>query len=317
MRGAAPRGLGGPRPRRLARPDRRPPHARSTAAGARASTTATSTPTPGGFLGRIAGRVLVGGVAEREAQPVAASGSRRCWSADLPQPVDGHMPGPVVGHRVDAPRGRRGARKRAAGARPGSASHTSPPRRSRRAAARAARRRCAARRARPRRARAATAARGARAGRPTRTPRRPARASLRAAFARGHGDRVGRPVRREHAAAGERGGDRGQAEAAAELEHAPAGQRPPREHARERDRARPQLRPVGQELLVLERLLVEQRVACRAARAAAGRAPPARPTMLHEIVHRRVSLACARRDRERAAVGDDVSSRHQRSIQSQ
>ena len=63
---AAPRGLGGPRPGRLARADRRP----ADAARRRRRTRFdyhNEYDQPGGFLGRIASRVLVQGAAEREA----------------------------------------------------------------------------------------------------------------------------------------------------------------------------------------------------------------------------------------------------------
>jgi hypothetical protein len=58
-----------------------------------------------------------------------------------------------------------------------------------------------------------------------------------------------------------RGDDARDAEPAAQLQRARAAQRPARDVVRERARTRPQLRPVGEELLLGERLLVEQRVA--------------------------------------------------------
>jgi len=60
------------------------------------------------------------------------------------------------------------------------------------------------------------------------------------------------------ASARERCRDRRQPQPAAELDRAPSRQRPPRDHARQRQRARPQLGPVGDELLVREILLVEE-----------------------------------------------------------
>ncbi len=69
---------------------------------------------------------------------------------------------------------------------------------------------------------------------------------------------LGRPVRGEHATAGAGGGDARQPQAAAKLERGPAPQRAERDVVRQRNRARPQLRPVGEELLVLEGLLGDQ-----------------------------------------------------------
>ena len=68
------------------------------------------------------------------------------------------------------------------------------------------------------------------------------------------------PVRRKHARTAERGDDARQREPAPELEHAEPVEIQARDRPRERDRRRPQLGPVGEELLVLERLLVEERV---------------------------------------------------------
>ena len=67
VRRPAPRGVGGQGPGRAPTPASSTPSSRSTAASARASTTSTSTRSPGGFLGRMAGRVLVAGSAEKEA----------------------------------------------------------------------------------------------------------------------------------------------------------------------------------------------------------------------------------------------------------
>ncbi len=99
-----------------------------------------------------------------------------------------------------------------------------------------------------------------------------------------HRDRLRRPVGGEHAAAGERGGDARQPEAAAELERPRSLQRPAADRPRQRERARPQLGPVREELLLLERVLVEQRL---------GIARPQQPQvaaverddLLDEVVH--------------------------------
>ena len=104
-------------------------------------------------------------------------------------------------------------------------------------------------------------------------------------IARGHRHRVGRPVGGEHAPARRGGGERGQPEPAAQLHHTPPGERAARDHARQRHRARPQLRPVRQELLLCERLLAQQRLAV-----ARGEheqlAPGQRDDVLDEVLHR-------------------------------
>jgi hypothetical protein len=93
--------------------------------------------------------------------------------------------------------------------------------------------------------------------------------------------------------AGQRGGDAREAEPAAELEHAHAAQRARRERAGERDAARPELGPVRQVLLALERLLVEQVLAV--ARADDGEPPPAERHRL--LDHVDLDPAEAHRDR--------------------
>ena len=76
-------------------------------------------------------------------------------------------------------------------------------------------------------------------------------------------DRVLRPVGGQDVAAGERGGERGQAEPGAELEHTLAVELESGDHARKVDAARPELGPVGQELVLVERALVDQLVGAR------------------------------------------------------
>jgi len=71
-------------------------------------------------------------------------------------------------------------------------------------------------------------------------------------------DRVLGPVGREHVGAAERRGKGRQAEPAAQLEDATTTQREPGDVTREVEPARPQLRPVGEELLLVERRLVDE-----------------------------------------------------------
>ena len=97
--------------------------------------------------------------------------------------------------------------------------------------------------------------------------------------ARQHRDRVRRPVGRQHAPAGRRGRERRQAEAAAQLEHARAAQRAHADGPRQSGRARPQLGPVGQELLVLERLLGRAAIRRRGDAAGTGRARRSPPPL--------------------------------------
>ena len=114
---------------------------------------------------------------------------------------------------------------------------------------RATARRCAARRARQRRARDRSARP---TGRASRGPRPPASSPLRAAFSRSSVDRVLRPVGGGHVALRRGRDERRDAEPAAELGDAQA-RRPSRQRAGERQRGRPQLGPVRQELVVGER----------------------------------------------------------------
>src|SRR5262249_53148339 len=71
-------------------------------------------------------------------------------------------------------------------------------------------------------------------------------------------DGGGRPVRREDVRSTESRGERRQCKAAAELDDLEVCDGALRDRARQRVAARPSLGPVGQELLALERLLVEQ-----------------------------------------------------------
>jgi hypothetical protein len=90
---------------------------------------------------------------------------------------------------------------------------------------------------------------------------------------RRHAERVRRPVRGQHVGTAERRDDARQREPAPELDDAQPREAKLRDRAGERDRRRPQLRPVGQELLVLEGLLVEQRL--RVPRSEQQQPPPA------------------------------------------
>src|SRR5207237_1342612 len=67
----------------------------------------------------------------------------------------------------------------------------------------------------------------------------------------------------EHHCAAQGGGERRQAQARAELEHARAGEILLRNDSGEGDPARPQLRPVRHELVLVERLLVDEVVGAR------------------------------------------------------
>ena len=107
------------------------------------------------------------------------------------------------------------------------------------------------RRGRRQRGRGRTAPARRRAGRPSRAARSRRRSPFAAAFARDELDRLGRPVGREHVGARERGREataapgRSRARARAGRRGASADHVP-----RERDAARPQLGPVGQELVL-------------------------------------------------------------------
>src|SRR4051794_18136049 len=76
-------------------------------------------------------------------------------------------------------------------------------------------------------------------------------------------DRVVGPIGREDVGAAKRCGKRGQAEPRAELDDPRAIERKRLDEATERDAARPELRPVRQELLLVERGLVDQLVGAR------------------------------------------------------
>ena len=76
-------------------------------------------------------------------------------------------------------------------------------------------------------------------------------------------DRVLRPVRREHLGAAKRRRERRQPKPTAELEHPARAQLEARDMAGKRDSARPELGPVRQELLLVERRLVDQLLCTR------------------------------------------------------
>jgi hypothetical protein len=76
-------------------------------------------------------------------------------------------------------------------------------------------------------------------------------------------DRVVGPVGCESRRSPDCSRERGQSEAGAELEHAPAVELHLLDNACEREPARPQLGPVGQELVLGERLLVDELVGAR------------------------------------------------------
>ena len=79
-------------------------------------------------------------------------------------------------------------------------------------------------------------------------------------------DGVRGPVRREDVAAAECGCERRQAETRAELEDPEAGQVPLADETGKCDAARPELGPVRQELVLVERRFVYQLVGARRAR---------------------------------------------------
>ena len=76
-------------------------------------------------------------------------------------------------------------------------------------------------------------------------------------------DCVVRPVCREHARAAKSRRERRKPEPCTELEHAPAAKVERRYDLRERDAARPELRPVRQELVLVEGLFVDELVGVR------------------------------------------------------
>ncbi len=101
-------------------------------------------------------------------------------------------------------------------------------------------------------------------------------------------DRGRGPVRRQHVAAGPGRDERRDAKSAAELVHVASAHAHADERVGEREGARPQLGPVGQELLVLEGVLVEQDV--RVARPQDIQADPAHGDPLAHEVQRAVHL---------------------------
>ena len=76
-------------------------------------------------------------------------------------------------------------------------------------------------------------------------------------------DRLLRPVGRENLTAAERCRERRETEPAAELEHFPAAELEARYMPGESEAAGPQLRPVREELLFVERRLVDQLLGAR------------------------------------------------------
>ena len=121
----------------------------------------------------------------------------------------------------------------------------------------------------------------------------------------GDAHRLGRPVRRHHLGAAQRGDQRGDREAAAQLQHARRARG--RQRPGERQRARPQLGPVRQVLLVREGLLVDQRLVV-------ARAQQPQPVAghdhlgvhqveraLHALSRRPATRPCARRPRPAAS----------------
>jgi hypothetical protein len=76
-------------------------------------------------------------------------------------------------------------------------------------------------------------------------------------------DRILCPIGREHVRASEGRGKRRQAEARAELEDSNAREIAGTDDVSEGDAARPELRPVGQELVLVEGALVDQLVGAR------------------------------------------------------
>lgn len=98
-------------------------------------------------------------------------------------------------------------------------------------------------------------------------------------------DRVLRPVGGEHRRAAARCRERGQGEPAAELEHPPAAELEPGDVPREREPARPQFRPVGQELVPVlgEGRLVDQLVRARGAQDLQAQRRPELDLLLDEI----------------------------------
>ena len=274
---------GGPRAGRVARADR------GTARAARRRRRTrfdyhNEYDQPGGILGRMASRVLVQGAAEREARPLAAE-AQGAASRTGPEPVDDDVRRPVVRDGVDAATWRRpdpGSPPWSCGRGPRARPRRRP--RSGAGAARAAARRCAPRRGRRRRARAATARRAARAARPSGT-RAPRARVVALGVARGHRHRAGdQSVASTRPPASAAAIDGSPSPQPSSITRWPVSGRRAID-AGERERARPQLGPVGQELLVLERLLAQQRVAV-ARREQRSSRPGKRDDVFDEVLHR-------------------------------
>ena len=96
-------------------------------------------------------------------------------------------------------------------------------------------------------------------------------------------DRVVRPVGRQDVGATECSGEGGQPEPAAELENPQAPYLARGEVPREGQSARPELGPVGQELLLVERLLVDQLLGARRAEDLETQAVPELDLLLDEV----------------------------------
>ena len=281
VRRAAPRGLGGQGAGRLARPHRRQARAARRRRAhplrlpqrvhePRRLLRPRRRPRARGGRGRARG-----GAVARAAQGVPrALSARSRWTVTWAGPSCG-----IVSMRQ---RSAAAFRKPAAGARPGSASQTSP-RRGRQARQQRQQRRDVAllvehvggEHQRPRRAERL------RRRVPAERPRLQ-RDAVALGVARRHRDGVRRPVGRQHAPAGDGGGDRRQPEAAAELDRAPPGQRPPRDR--------------------------RARAPARSATARPSRAgtPPARTPPRSAAPRRRAARAAAARARERDDVLDEV-----------
>ena len=109
--------------------------------------------------------------------------------------------------------------------------------------------------------------------------------SFRRAFSPQERDGVGCPVGGEDLCASDRGREGRQSEPAPELDDARAAKRQRLDGSCEGEPARPQLGPVGQELLVLEGLLVDQRLGV--GRSPQGQSPPGQLDCLLDQLHRR------------------------------
>ena len=96
-------------------------------------------------------------------------------------------------------------------------------------------------------------------------------------------DRVLRPVGGEHVGAAERRGERRQPEPTAELEDLQPAQLASRDVAGKCEAARPELGPVRQELLLVERGLVDQLLRARRAEDLEAQAVPELDLLLDEV----------------------------------